>query len=272
MDDDIKIVMSPVQLTAVLSDKSITEGENLSNRLYGGLNLALGTLELTGATALCMVPEPTGLTKAACVVVGAHSLDSINAAANQVLTGRDTRTATFRATAALAKQLGAGDKTAMNIGLTIDLSVPMSFAIAAGAARVTSVRFGKLKLAQHEAVKGIKAGGHTIAKHVNISEADLLARLAQSSKMPLASSFVNIEQAERFISAGLKANRWKIIYWAAAKSESILELTWQARTVVGYGFRQGNTTRLNAYAVRIVLHRKVFNGKPYYLLTSYPSF
>lgn len=273
MDDDMKIVMSPVQLAAALSDKSITEGETLSNRLYGGLDLALGTLELTGATALCMAPEPTGLTKAACVVVGAHSLDSINTAANQVLTGRDTRTATFRATAALAKQLGADDKTAMNIGLAVDLSVPLSFALAAGAARVASVRLGKLKLAEHEAVKGIKkAGGHTIAKHVSISEADLLARLAQSPKMPLASSFVNIEQAERFISAGLKVNRWKIIYWATAKSESILELTWQARTVVGYGFRQGSISRLDAYAVRIVLRRQVFNGKPYYLLTSYPSF
>lgn len=62
------------------------------------------------------------------------------------------------------------------------------------------------------------------------------------------------------------------MYWAAAKSESILELTWQARTVVGDGFRQSSTTRLEAYAVRIVLHRKMFNGKPYYLLTAYPSF
>lgn len=272
MDDEIKIVMSPIQLTAAISDKSISEGETLSNRLYGGLALALGTLELTGATALCMVPEPTGLTKAACVVVGTHSLDSINAAASQILTGKDTRTATFRATAALARQLGADDKTAMNVGLAVDLSVPVSFALAAGATRVASVRFGKLKLAEHEAANGIKAGGHAIARHVNIPEADLLARLARSPKTPLASSFVNIEQAERFISAGLKANRWKIIYWAAAKSESVLELTWQARTVVGYGFRQGSTTRLKAYSVRIVLLRKVFNGKPYYLLTSYPSF
>ena len=54
MDDDIKIMMSPVQLTAALSDETVTEGESLSNRLYGGLNLALGTLELTGATALCI--------------------------------------------------------------------------------------------------------------------------------------------------------------------------------------------------------------------------
>ncbi|MBD8125437.1 RNase A-like domain-containing protein [Pantoea agglomerans] len=272
MDDDIKIMMSPVQLTAALSDETVTEGESLSNRLYGGLNLALGTLELTGATALCIAPDPSGLTKAACVVVGVHSLDSIHAAANQVLTGRNTRTATFQLATATAKKLGADNKSAMNIGLMVDISVPTAFAFAAGAARVASVRFGKLKLAEHEAVKGIKAGGHTIAKHVNISEADLLARLARSPKTPLASSFVNIEQAERFISAGLKANRWKIIYWAAAKSESILELSWQSRTVVGYGFRQGSTTRLEVYAVRIVLHRKVFNGKPYYLLTSYPSF
>lgn len=121
-------------------------------------------------------------------------------------------------------------------------------------------------------MKPSKVSRLAIAKHVNIPEVDLLARLARSPKTPLASSFVNIEQVERLISAGLKANRWKIIYWAAAKGESILELTWQARTVVGYGFRQGNKTRLDAYAVRIVLHRKVFNGKPYYLLTSYPSF
>lgn len=39
MDDGIKIVMSPVQLAAALSDKSVTEGETLSNRLYGGLAL-----------------------------------------------------------------------------------------------------------------------------------------------------------------------------------------------------------------------------------------
>lgn len=37
MDDGIKIAMSPVQLTAALSDKTVTEGETLSNRLYGGV-------------------------------------------------------------------------------------------------------------------------------------------------------------------------------------------------------------------------------------------
>lgn len=39
MDDGIKIVISPVQLAAVLTDSSVTDGETLSNRLYGGLGL-----------------------------------------------------------------------------------------------------------------------------------------------------------------------------------------------------------------------------------------
>lgn len=39
-DNGLKIALSPVQMTAVLSDKSISEGETLSNRLFGGLGLA----------------------------------------------------------------------------------------------------------------------------------------------------------------------------------------------------------------------------------------
>lgn len=107
MDNAKQIVMSPVQLAAVLSDKAVTESEVMSNRLLGGLDLLMGSVELAGATTLCMAPEPTGLTKAACIVVGAHSMDTINAAANMIITGKDTRTAPYQAAVALAKQSGA---------------------------------------------------------------------------------------------------------------------------------------------------------------------
>lgn len=36
-ESGMTVVMSPVQLAAVLSDKSVTEAETLSNRLLGGL-------------------------------------------------------------------------------------------------------------------------------------------------------------------------------------------------------------------------------------------
>lgn len=112
MDDGLKIVMSPVQLAATLSDKSVTKGETLGNCLYGGLRLVMDALELAGATGLCMVPEPTGLTKAACVVVGTLNMDSINTAASQILSDRNVQNETYRVAVATAKKFGSDEDTA----------------------------------------------------------------------------------------------------------------------------------------------------------------
>ena len=49
MSDGLQVVMSPVQLAAVMSDKTVTEAETLQNRLLGGLGVAmiqLAVLEL----------------------------------------------------------------------------------------------------------------------------------------------------------------------------------------------------------------------------------
>lgn len=94
-EDELRIALSPVQLAAVLSDESVTEGETLSNRLLGGLGLAGGVVELMGAGVLCYAPDPTFITKVGCVVVGTHSLDSIKAASNQMITGHPTTTDTY---------------------------------------------------------------------------------------------------------------------------------------------------------------------------------
>ena len=44
-ESGMTVVMSPVQLAAVLSDKSVPEAETLSNRLLGGLGVLLGAVE-----------------------------------------------------------------------------------------------------------------------------------------------------------------------------------------------------------------------------------
>ncbi|KAF6683830.1 MULTISPECIES: RNase A-like domain-containing protein [Pantoea] len=271
MDNELQIAMSPVHLAAVLSDKSVTESEGMSNRLMGGLDLLMGSLELAGATALCMAPEPTGITKAACIVVGAHSMDSINAAANRVLTGQNTRTATYQTAVALAKKFGADDTAAWNIGLAIDVGVPAAFGLTVSAARVVYVRAGTFKIAEHEAVSSVRAGGHTIAKHVVISDNDLLARLALSPNMHSVSSYYSVQIAEKAISSALKANRLRIIHWANwGNNASPLELVYRSRAAVGYGLRQGKAAKETCYAVRVVLLKQTYNGKPYYVLTSYP--
>lgn len=182
MEEGLILALSPVQLAAVLSHHNVTEAEILSNRLLGGLELALGAVELTGATALCLAPDPTLLTKAACTVTGAHSMDAIHTAIDRILTGRDSHTATLRTVAALARQFGAGEDTAWAIGLTVDLAVPFAPAMATGAARIAKVRMGRIRLIEHEAIKGLPGGGHTIARHVGKTPEELFQRRATSLK------------------------------------------------------------------------------------------
>ena len=186
MDTALQFAVSPVQLATVLADRTVTEAEALSNRLLGGLELAMGTVELAGAAVLCIVPEPTMLTKAACVVTGAHSLDSIHTAADKILTGRDTRSATFQTIKRLAKTFGADDSTAISIGLSVEIAVPSAVSLAWGVSRIKYVRAGTLKLTEHEGIR--KIGGHTLKKHIAKTDEERLARLAQSRNAHSATS------------------------------------------------------------------------------------
>lgn len=275
MDDGIKIVMSPVQLAAALSDTTVTESETRTNRLMGGLGLVMGTLELAGATALCIAPEPTGLTKAACAIVGAHSMDSINTAANQVLSGKNVRSATYRAAVEMAKQFGADDDTAWKVGLTVDVAVPIALSLGLGAARVAAVRTGRIKLIQHESVTGNRPGGHAILKHIGKTQGELATRLKSTENMarpPNAiSSFTNIDLAEKSVSDALKVNKEWIKTWAASSPRHNFTITYDTGRTIGYSLFRGSDKLTQATKVKVVLKYEWYNGKPYYILTAFPE-
>jgi hypothetical protein len=58
----------------------------MSNRLWGGLQVVGGALEMVGAAALCVVPDPTMASKAGCVMFGVHGSDTAAARLRQVWT------------------------------------------------------------------------------------------------------------------------------------------------------------------------------------------
>ncbi len=186
--------------------KWVTEGDTWTNRLWGGLGIIGGVVESFGAGVLCAVPEPTMLTKAGCVVVGAHSLDTIKTSLNQVITGREAQTATAQLTALAAKRIGADDETAWKVGVTVDLLVPLAFASAVGAARVASVYNGRIRLVQHEGGEL----GHTIARHTGQTPEEMIARLQAPRAPARASTFLNIRHAELLISEVLSLKRFQI--------------------------------------------------------------
>ncbi|MCW7550793.1 hypothetical protein OO184_23395 [Photorhabdus sp. APURE] len=272
-ENGLRIVLSPVQLAAILSDNTITEEETWSNRILGGASLAAGVVELIGAGALCLAPDPSTLTKAACVIIGAHSLDVMNASASQIITGRETSTETYQEAVNLAKEFGADDYTASEIGLTVDIAVPLSFASIAGAVRVASVRVGRIKLIEHESPTGLKPGGHTLLKHVGLSEQELRARFLISKTMKESSCFYDIKIAEKVISNTIKNNQAKIINWTKyAFGGSRLTIDDVSKVPVGIGITKGVEGVDQLYKVRVVLYYSEFNGKPYYILTAFPKY
>jgi hypothetical protein len=268
--DGVRVVLSAPQLAAVLSRQSISHTEMLSNRLWGGLQVVGGVLEMVGAAALCVLPEPTMASKAGCVVFGVHGSDTASAGLRQIWTGRDTATLIQQGTTKLAEAMKASPDMANNIGLSVDMIVPFGFAGSIKAARVASVTMGRINLQMHEAktLRGI--GGHTILKHVGRTEAQLRERLRLEPKREVVSSFVNIERAEWAISEVMRSNAARIQAWTQSSIRRVpLDLVTTIPGEIGYGITRetGRLTSMNR--VIVILKYQTHNGMPYYILTAY---
>jgi hypothetical protein len=196
-EEALTVVLSPVQLAATISGQNITEQETGSNRLWGGLKLIGGALEMVGAGLLWVAPEPTTLTKFGGTALGAHGADTVSTGFWQLWTGQRQRTLTDKAAETVALRLGADPETAETIGTGVDIAVPLVVSLGIGAARIAAIRGGRISLIEHEAAAGTRLGGHTLAKHVGQSETALRARLAAERIIPAASTFKNLEVAER---------------------------------------------------------------------------
>ncbi|MGF6656028.1 hypothetical protein OKW34_006618 [Paraburkholderia youngii] len=268
--DDFRVVLSAPQLVAVLARQSINQTEMLSNRLWGGLQVVGGVLEMVGAAALCVLPEPTMASKAGCVVFGAHGSDTAAAGLRQVWTGRDTATLTQQGTTKLAEAMKASPGMASSIGLSLDIAVPFGFAGSVKAARASRIVMGRIDLIKHEAKLGSRIGGHTVEKHVGRTEAQLRERLTREPKRQTVSSFTNIESAEWAISEVMRVDALRIKRWAqSSRRAKPLELEKDVGRTVGYGISRKTDSLTGMSVVHLVLKYETYNGMPYYVLTAY---
>lgn len=94
----------------------------------------------------------------------------------------------------------------MNIGLMVDIAVPVAFGLTLETVRLASVRVGRIRLVEHESATGYKPGGHTLSRHVGLSEEALRDRLLSRPTLSENSSFYNSRIAEDVISQALKFN------------------------------------------------------------------
>jgi hypothetical protein len=170
--------------------------------------------------------------------------------------------------------MGIDPDNAATVGTAVDIAVPLVAGFV-GALRVIAVRAGRISLAAEDA-----AGGHTISRagvptHVGLTEAQLRARLSTLPKSAdAASTFANLADAEKFVSAAMRANKLMIKSWAAsAPVGARLALpSYNAGTVVGNGVIRATGKLEKMTKVKVVLKKVAHSGKRiFFVLTSYPE-
>ncbi|RQV10143.1 hypothetical protein DF047_10340 [Burkholderia cenocepacia] len=269
-DGEVQIVLSAAQLAAVLKRQTISPGEMLSNRLWGGLQVVGGVLEMTGAAALCVAPEPTGLTKLGCVAFGVHGADAAAAGLKQVWTARETSALLQQGVSKLVDTAKAPPEMADHVGLSLDLAVPFGLAGAVKAIRASSITAGRINLLRHEAsATNHRLGGHTIAKHVGKNDAYLRARLKNEPSKDFVSSFSSLAEAEWAISSVIQKNTPRIAAWTQSTSKIPLVLNENVGRIVGYGLGRDREALISLRHVQVVLKLQPYNGMPFYIVTAY---
>ncbi|TDV19270.1 RNase A-like domain-containing protein [Paraburkholderia caballeronis] len=261
----VRVVLSAPQLAAALASESIDQTETMSNRLWGGLQVVGGVLEMVGAGALCLLPEPAS--KAGCIVFGLHGSDTVVTGLRQAWSSQDTATLTQRGAARLAEALKVSPGMADHIGLSLDIAVPFGFAGSIRAMRASRIMIGRISLEAHEAKAGSAIGGHTIQKHVGKSEAWLRSRLAHDPHIRAASSFTNLQSAEWAISETIRANAGRIKAWARTPGDD-LTLVKDVGRNVGRVVIRDSGAYVPASRVKVILRYETHNGMPFYVFTS----
>jgi hypothetical protein len=113
-------------------------------------------------------------------------------------------------------------------------------------------------------------GGHTIARHVGRTDAQLRARLARES-ISAASTYADLDAAERVVARALAANARRVQGWIDQRGpRSNLAIRYRARDGIptGRAMRRGKEASTEVTGAVVVLR---WRDDSHYVLTSYPE-
>lgn len=119
-------------------------------------------------------------------------------------------------------------------------------------------------LAAHEA-----AGGHALARHLDMTDSDLLARLASQPNISGASTFANRAAAESSIAGLLDANAAGVQSWLQSGGSQLV-LRGQGAGITGRYVAQGSSSVLDVSGLQVVLRADPSLGLGYRIHTAYP--
>ncbi|MPY87602.1 MAG: hypothetical protein GEU99_06755 [Luteitalea sp.] len=115
-------------------------------------------------------------------------------------------------------------------------------------------------------------GGHTLARHVGLSDGDLRARLDRE-EIAAASTFDDRETAERVVASAIAASRAQIERWARRRGRRpnlVVQFRGDPDDPIGRSLRRGERRTQACWRARIVLRWDDGLGM-FFVLTAYPE-
>lgn len=119
-------------------------------------------------------------------------------------------------------------------------------------------------LTAHEAV-----GGHTLARHVGQTPAQLTNRLVNQNRLPSVSSFTDRVIAEEAIATTINANSSAITAWLNICSAKNLTIRYRLSEQLGIVLDRATNVPIPANQVVVVLCPSPSLPLGYYILTAY---
>ncbi|HSM49763.1 MAG TPA: RNase A-like domain-containing protein [Thermoanaerobaculia bacterium] len=124
---------------------------------------------------------------------------------------------------------------------------------------------------RHDLARDEALGGHTLARHVGLSEKELRQRLARERGLAAASTFPDRETAERAVALALAAHADRIERWqrrGPRRPNLALDLRSPSGLPWGETLRRGGARPRPAPSARVVLRAR---GDEFFVLTAYPT-
>lgn len=111
-------------------------------------------------------------------------------------------------------------------------------------------------------------GGHTLARHVGLSESDLARRLEREAGVAAASSFTDRATAEAVVAATLQSEQERVASWMRRDKENLtLEYQGESGRTIGQVLLRDASRARPASDARVVLRKR---GARFFVLTAYP--
>ena len=150
-------------------------------------------------------------------------------------------------------------------------ATPPAATIAASAPAAVTTPRTRAPASRYDLARDERRGGHTLARHVGRSDAELRDRLRRERSISTASTWTDRPTAETTVALALDESSARLARWSALTGRRAnLALDWKGTDTIGRSLTRGARAAQSVSCAVVVLRWDDAGGS-WYVLTTYPE-